>query len=57
MGGAWQCVAMLRAAESKPWDSPVAGITANTAGEKDTPCTDEGCTKGACIIGIVLQQS
>jgi hypothetical protein len=21
------------------------------------PCTDEGCTKGACIVGMVLQQS
>jgi hypothetical protein len=56
-GGAWQCAAMLRAKESKPLDLPEPGITPNTTGEKDMPCTDEGCTKGACIVGMVLQQS
>jgi hypothetical protein len=56
-GGAWQWAAMLRAKESKPRDSPEAGITANTTGDKDAPCTDEDCTKGACIVGMVLQQS
>jgi hypothetical protein len=44
IGGAWQCAAMIRAEESKPWDSPDAGITAITTAEKDMPCADEGCT-------------
>jgi hypothetical protein len=56
-GGAWPSAAMLRAKESKPRDSPDAGITPNRTGEKDRPCADEGCTKGACIVGMVLQQS
>lgn len=57
MGGAWQCAEMLRAEESNPQDSLDAGITANATGETDMPCTEEGCTKGACIAGMVLQQS
>lgn len=57
MGGAWQRAAMLRLEESKPRGSPDAGITAKTMGEKCTPCADEGCTKGARVVGIVLQQS
>jgi hypothetical protein len=57
MGGAWQWAAMPRAKESSSWDSQDAAITANTTGENDAPCTDEGCTKGACIVGMVLQQS
>ena len=56
-GGAWQWAATVRANEFKPPDSQDATITANTTGEKDRPCTDEGCTKGARIVGIVLQQS
>jgi len=57
MGGAWQLVAMLRAQESKPFGSTDAGITAKTTEERDRLCPDEGCTKGACIVGMVLQQS
>jgi hypothetical protein len=57
MGGAWQWAATVPAKESKPPDSQDAAITANTTGEKDTPCTDEGCTKEECIVGMVLQQS
>ena len=56
-GGALQWAAMPRAEESRPRDSPEAGIAANTTGEKDAPRTDEGCTKGACIVGMVLQHS
>jgi hypothetical protein len=56
MGGAWQWAAMLRAKESRSRDSQDAAITANTTGENDALCTDEGCTKGACIVGMVLQQ-
>ena len=57
MGGAWQRAAILRAEESRPWNSLNAGTTANTTGEKEMPRTDEGCTKGACTVGMVLQQS
>jgi hypothetical protein len=57
MGGAWECAAMMRADESKPRDSPDAGSTVNTTGEDEMPCTDEGCTKGACIAGMLLQHS
>jgi hypothetical protein len=56
-GGAWQCAAMLRAKTSKPRDSLDPGINPNTTEEKDMPCTDEGWTKGACIVGMLLQQS
>jgi hypothetical protein len=56
-GGAWECAAMMRAEKSKPCDSADAGITANIAGETDMPCADEGCTKGARTVGILLQQS
>ena len=57
IGGAWECAAMPRVEESKPWDSPDADRTANTEGEKDMPDAAESCTKGACIAGMVLQQS
>jgi hypothetical protein len=56
-GGAWQWAATVLAKESKPPDSQDAAITANTTGENDAQRTDEGCTKGACIVGMVLQQS
>jgi len=57
MGGACDCVAIVCVAESKPKDSLAKGKIANTAGEMEAPFTDDGCTKGACIAGIVLQQS
>ena len=56
LGGAWQWAATARAKESNPEDLQDAAITANTTGEKDTPCTDGGCTNGVCIVGMVLQQ-
>lgn len=57
MGGAWDCVAIVCVAESKPNNSLDTGRIANTTGEMEAPFTDDGCTKGACIAGIVLQQS
>jgi hypothetical protein len=57
MGGAWQCTATLRARESKPCDSLEVGVTAKATADGDTPCKVEGCTKGACIVGMALQQS
>lgn len=56
-GGAWQWATMLGPKESKPRDSPKAGIAPSTTGAKATPRTDGGCAKGACIAGMVLQQS
>jgi len=40
-----------------PRDSPEVGSTANTVLAKEAGSTNEGCTKGACIEGIFLQQS
>jgi hypothetical protein len=57
IGGAWQCAAIMRLEEPGASGSLVAGSTANTRGEYETPCTEEGCTKGACIACMVLQQS
>jgi hypothetical protein len=56
-GGAWQWAATVRAKESKPPDSQDAAMIADTTGARERPCTEEGCTKGACIVGMVLQQS
>lgn len=57
IGGACQSTAIRRLEESASQDMPVAGSPANTTGERGTSCTDVGCTKGACVAGIVLQQS
>ena len=57
MGGAWECSNRLRADESAPRDSSNIVSTAAATGEYEMPCRDEGCTKGACIAGMVLQQS
>lgn len=48
---------MVWAAEAKSGDPTDGGIKANRAGQKDGPRTDDVCTKGECIDGIVLQQS
>jgi hypothetical protein len=56
-GGAWHCAVKFRAEKSKPRHSPDAGATANTTGEAVMPCPDESCTKGPCVVGMVLQQS
>ncbi len=57
IGGAWQCAVRTFDAESKPCDALNPGSTAMKTGEKDRPCTEAGCTKGACIDGMVLQHS
>ena len=57
MGGAWHCAARLRADKSNSRHSSNADATANTTGEADVPCKEEVCTKGPCIVGMVLQQS
>lgn len=56
-GGAWQWAVTLRAKEFASGDSFDADINANTTGENDAACTEETGTKGACIVGMVLQQS
>jgi len=57
MGGAWHCAARLRAKKSNPKDSLDAGAAANTTCGADTPWLGRSCTKGPCVVGIVLQQS
>lgn len=57
MGGPWECAATKGAGELMPSEPPELGSTANTTLAKEVPCTDEGCTKGECIVGMVLQQS
>jgi hypothetical protein len=57
MGGAWDCVAIVCEPESNPNNSLHTGRSANTAGETETPFTVDCRTNGACIAGIVLQQS
>src|ERR1700726_2628583 len=56
-GGAWESSAMMKADESLPGDSTSVDRTATTAGECKKPLINEGCTKGAFIAGMVLQQS
>lgn len=56
MGGAWEFCTMIWADESMPRDSPEVVRTATTTGEYGASHADEGCTKGACIAGMVLQQ-
>ena len=57
MGGAWECSAMLEADESTPLDLSNVVSAATTKDEYGMPCPNECCTKGACIAGMVLQQS
>jgi hypothetical protein len=57
MGGAWENATTVRAEKSRPSDSLAADNIATTTGDKELPCTDDDFTKGACVLGIVLQQS
>jgi hypothetical protein len=57
IGGAWQCAVTMPAVDSKPWEPSNPDSTATKIGERDRPCTEAGCTKGACMDGIVLQHS
>ena len=57
IGGAWQCAVRTPAGEHKPCDALNAGSAATKTSVKDEPCVEAGCTKGACMDGIVLQHS
>lgn len=57
IGGAWQCAGITRAEEVIVLRASDAARTASTKDGNETVCTDAGCTKGECIVGIVLQQS
>ena len=57
IGGAWQCAVRTLAEECIPCEALNPGSTATKTGEKDRPCAEAGCTKGACMDGIVLQHS
>ena len=48
---------MLRADEFTLGDTSNVARTTTTMGEYETPRTTEYGTKGACIDGVVLQQS
>jgi hypothetical protein len=56
-GGAWDCATTKRADESMSRDSPDVGSIANTTFAKEMLCRVDGCTKGVCIVGMVLRQS
>jgi hypothetical protein len=57
IGGAWHCAVRTLAGESKTCDALKSGNTATKTGEKDRPGAEDGCIKGACMDGIVLQHS
>jgi hypothetical protein len=40
-----------------PAVSRETGNVETATGEKDSPCIEAACTNGACIDGMVLQQS
>ena len=43
--------------ESNPSDPITSGSAAKKTGENEVSCGEDGCTKVACMDGIVLQQS
>lgn len=47
---------MLRTADSGALDSLDVGSKPATWNVEPAACRHDGCTKGACIAGIVLQQ-
>jgi hypothetical protein len=57
IGGAWQCAAITPTEESTVSGASGAERTASTTDENETLWTDAGLTYGACIVGMVLQQS
>ena len=57
IGGAWLCAVRTPAEKSKPCEALNPGSAATKTSEKDRPCAEAGCRKGACMDGIVLQHS
>ena len=57
IGGAWHWAVRLRAEKSNPRHWLDFGATAETTAATDVPCPEETCTKGPCVVGMVLQQS
>lgn len=57
IGGACDCAVMKRKEESAPSDSLDCANTVNTMLAKETADAELGGPKGACIAGLVLQQS
>ena len=57
IGGAWHCAVRTLDGKSETCDAWNAGSTATKTGEKDRACAEAGCTKGACMDGMVLQHS
>jgi hypothetical protein len=48
---------VVRASDVKLRASLTVGMTTNVIELEETRCTVEGCTNGACSVGMVLQQS
>lgn len=57
IGGAWHCAAVKRIEEPIVPNASEVGRIARSMLANETVCADAGCTKGACIVGIDLQQS
>lgn len=56
-GGPWELSTVICADDSALGNTPEVRTAAMTAEGCETQCAIEGCTKGACIAGIDLQQS
>ena len=50
-------VVVVRSRNVETKASLAEGTTAKVTELKEACCAAEGCTNGACIVGIVLQQS
>jgi len=57
MGGAWEMALVVRSRNVESKASIAGGTTAKVIELKEARCTAEGCKNGACIVGMVLQQS
>ena len=57
IGGAWHCAVRTFEGKSRTCDALNSGCAATKTGEKDGPCVEAGCIKGARMDGIVLQHS
>jgi hypothetical protein len=58
IGGAWQCAAAVTpTAGASMRGASVATRKVWTKDKNETLCAEAGCKNGACIVGIVLQQS
>jgi hypothetical protein len=57
MGGAWQCAALPPRTGEVNTGVSKTSVIAKTTAEQDIPGTNVDWTKGACDMGMFLQQS